>query len=55
MKVKFIAPEKTKEFRDGQILEATYPANGNTKMLVIKNAQNEHCIVLYALIILTME
>lgn len=42
MKVKFIAREKTREFQEGQTLEAKYPKNGNKKIVVIKNERDEY-------------
>ena len=42
MKIRFIAPEKTREFKEGQILDARYPADNNHKIVVIKNRWGEH-------------
>ena len=42
MKVKFIKPEKTREFENGQIIKARYPADMNKNIIVITNKWGEH-------------
>ena len=42
MKVRFIAPEKTRDFKEGQVLEARYPADNNRNIIVIANQWGEH-------------